>query len=134
MLVAPAMVLPSARRPRRRRSSEVCDCWELSGEEVAVYARVTRYRAKDGAANVAQQMRARVEQEFYPQFLVNARGFRGYFIVELDGNEIVSFTLWNEKAAAEQNVAHADQYVRERMGDLLDETLQSCTGEVFFAR
>ena len=99
-----------------------------------MYARVTRYRAKDGAANVAQQMRARVEQEFYPQFLVNARGFRGYFIVELDGNEIVSFTLWNEKAAAEQNVAHADQYVRERMGDLLDETLQSCTGEVFFAR
>ncbi len=99
-----------------------------------MYARVSRYRAKDSAENVAEQVRGRVEREFFPRALVNADGFRGYFIVELDGREIVSFSLWDDRAAAERNTTHADQFVREHLGDLLDETLQSCTGEVFFAR
>jgi heme-degrading monooxygenase HmoA len=102
-----------------------------------VYARVSRYRARAEAENVAERVRARVEQEFYPHFLVNAAGFRGYFIVDLDGREgreLLSFSLWDDRDSAERNVAHAEQYVRERLDDLLEETLQSGAGEVFLAR
>lgn len=102
-----------------------------------MYARVSRYRAKADAENVAERVRARVEQEFYPHFLVNAPGFRGYFIVELDGQderELMSFSLWDDKACAERNVAHAEQYVRERLSDLIEETLHNGTGQVYLAR
>ena len=50
------------------------------------------------------------------------------------GHELVSFSLWDDPAAADQNIAHAERFVREHLADLLDTTLQSATGEVFFAR
>jgi hypothetical protein len=103
-----------------------------------MHARVSRYRANADAENVAERVRARVEQEFYPRYLVNAAGFRGYFVVDLGdqdgGHELVSFSLWDDPAAADQNIAHAERFVREHLTDLLDSTLQSATGEVFFAR
>ena len=103
-----------------------------------MYARVTRYRTGAGATNVAEQVRSRVEWGFYPQYLVNAPGFRGYFIVDLGendgGREIAAFSLWDDRAAAERSIGQAESFVREHLGDLLVETLQSSTGEVFFAR
>jgi heme-degrading monooxygenase HmoA len=103
-----------------------------------MHARVSRYRAKDDAENVAERVRARVEQEFYPRYLVDAPGFRGYFVVDLGdqdgGHELVSFSLWDDPAAADRNVAQAERFVRDSLADLLDATLQSATGEVFFAR
>src|SRR5262245_48432664 len=110
----------------------------IAGKGVAMYARVSRYRAREAAENVAERVRARVEQEFYPRYLVNAEGFRGYFVVDLGdgdgGHELVSFSLWDHPAAADKNVAHAERFVREHLADLVDTTLQSATGEVFFAR
>src|SRR5689334_13223242 len=78
----------------RRRSGAALSRWqEFAGKEVAMHARVSRYRAKDEAENVAERVRARVEQEFYPRYLVNAPGFRGYFVVDLGdqdgGHELV---------------------------------------------
>lgn len=103
-----------------------------------MYARVSRYRARADAENVAERVRARVEQEFYPRHLVNAEGFRGYFVVDLGdedgGHELVSFSLWDHPAAADQNIAQAERFVGEQLADLVEATLQSATGEVFFAR
>jgi hypothetical protein len=103
-----------------------------------MYARVTRYRTRADATDVAEQVRTRVEWEFYPRYLVDAPGFRGYFIVDLGesdgGREIAAFSLWETSEAADLSVGHAESYVRERLADLLVETLQSSTGEVFFAR
>lgn len=102
-----------------------------------MYARISRYRARADAENVAERVRARVEQIFYPRFLVDAPGFRGYFVVGLDGQharELVSFSLWDDAASAERNVGHAEEFVREHLADLIEATLQSDTGEVFLAR
>lgn len=95
-----------------------------------MYARVSRYRVKSDKVTAGID---RVVSEFYPLF-AGATGFRAYYIVKITDDELVSFTLWDDQTSAEENLARASQYVGERLAGLVEETLQSGSGEVVLAR
>jgi quinol monooxygenase YgiN len=90
-----------------------------------MYASVRRY---DGVTDVREAIR-RVNEGFV-QIVSEIPGFVAYYWVDADGGVMISVSVFQDRASAEESNAKAAGYVREKMASLLPNPPQITAGEV----
>jgi hypothetical protein len=90
-----------------------------------MYATIRRY---DGVTDVREATR-RVNEGFI-QIVSEIPGFAAYYFVDAGGGVVISMSVFQDRASAEQSNARASDYVRENLASLLPNPPQITTGEV----
>jgi hypothetical protein len=90
-----------------------------------MYATVRRY---DGVTDVREAIR-RVNEGFI-QIVSEIPGFVAYYWVDAGGGVMISTSVFQDRASAEQSNARASDYVREKMASVLPNPPQITAGEV----
>jgi hypothetical protein len=90
-----------------------------------MYASVRRY---DGVSDVHEVTR-RVNEGFI-QILREIPGFVDYYCIDAGGGVVVSVSVFQDRASAEQSNARASDYVRENLASILATPPQITAGEV----
>ena len=90
-----------------------------------MYASVRRY---DGVSDVGEATR-RVNEGFV-QILSEIPGFVAYYWIDAGGGVMISTSVFEDRASAEQSNAKAADYVREKMAAVLPNRPQITAGEV----
>ena len=90
-----------------------------------MYASARRYRGM--APNAVDQIVAR-RQEFEP-LLKGVAGFRAWYLLRTDDG-MITVTLCDDRAGAEESVRVAGEYVRQNMPDLVPDPPSVANGEV----
>ncbi|MFI5628778.1 hypothetical protein ACIA8E_05230 [Streptomyces sp. NPDC051664] len=90
-----------------------------------MYAVVRRY---EGVTDPAEAGR-RVNEGFVP-LLRQVRGFVAYYWVDAGGGVMVSTSVFQDPAGAEESTDKAGEFVRDRLASLLPSPPQVTAGEV----
>ena len=90
-----------------------------------MYASVRRY---DGVTDVREAIR-RVNEGFI-QIVSDIPGFAAYYWIDGGGGVMISMSVFQDRASAEQSNAKASDYVREKMVSVLPNPPQITAGEV----
>ncbi|GAA2290528.1 hypothetical protein GCM10010149_41910 [Nonomuraea roseoviolacea subsp. roseoviolacea] len=90
-----------------------------------MYATVRRY---EGVTDPAEAGR-RVNEEFLP-ILRDVPGFVAYYWVDAGGGVMLSTSVFEDEAGAEESTKRAAEYVREGLSSLLPNPPQVTAGEV----
>ncbi|NUW33746.1 hypothetical protein HTZ77_20235 [Nonomuraea sp. SMC257] len=93
-----------------------------------MYATVRRY---EGVTDPAEAGR-RVKEEFLP-LLRDVPGFVAYYWVDAGDGVMLSTSVFEDEAGAEESTKRAADYVRESMASLLPNAPQVTAGEVVAA-
>lgn len=91
-----------------------------------MYAAIRRYNAFDGAAAT---IATRVNEEFLPR-IRQMPGFVGYYVVNGGDGTLVSVSLFESRAGADESTRMATAWVHERLGHLIKTAPVISTGEV----
>ena len=91
-----------------------------------MYAAIRRYNGFEGAATT---IAARVNEEFLPK-IRQMPGFLGYYVVNGGDGTLVSVSLFEDRAAADESTRMATTWVRERLHHLIKTAPVISTGEV----
>ncbi|MFI9751253.1 hypothetical protein [Streptomyces collinus] len=70
----------------------------------------------------------RVNEEFLP-LLRQVQGFVAYYFVDAGGGVMVSTSVFQDRAGAEESTERAGDYVRDRLAELLPNPPQVTAGE-----
>jgi hypothetical protein len=90
-----------------------------------MYASVRRY---DGVSD-AREVTRRVNEGFI-QIVSEIPGFVGYYCIDAGGGVVVSVSVFQDRASAEESNARAANYVRENLASVLPNPPQITAGEV----
>ena len=90
-----------------------------------MYASVRRY---DGVTD-SRELTRRVNEGFIP-ILRQIPGFVDYYFVAAEGGVVVSVSVFEDRASAEESNARASDYVRENLAAVLPNPPQITAGEV----
>jgi hypothetical protein len=90
-----------------------------------MYASVRRY---DGVSD-AREVTRRVNEGFI-QIVSEIPGFVGYYGIDAGGGVVVSVSVFQDRASAEESNARAANYVRENLASVLPNPPQITAGEV----
>ncbi|MDX2731279.1 MULTISPECIES: hypothetical protein [unclassified Streptomyces] len=90
-----------------------------------MYAVVRRYEGVTDPAEAGRQ----VNEGFLP-LLRQVQGFVAYYWVDTGGGVMVSMSVFQDPAGAEESTDRAGEFVRERLGSLLPNPPQVTAGEV----
>ncbi|MFB7927548.1 MULTISPECIES: hypothetical protein [Streptomyces] len=90
-----------------------------------MHAVIRRY---EGVTDPAEAGR-RVNEGFVP-LLREVRGFVAYYWVDAGGGVMVSTSVFEDRAGAEESTERAGGFVRERLAELLPHPPQVTAGEV----
>ena len=91
-----------------------------------MYAAIRRYNAFEGAAAT---IAARVNEEFLPK-IRQMPGFLGYYVVDGGDGTLVSVSLFEDRAAADESTRAATAWVRDRLNHLIKTAPVISTGAV----
>lgn len=91
-----------------------------------MFAAIRRYNAFEGAAAT---IATRVNDEFLPK-IRQMPGFVGYYVVNGGDGSLVSVSLFEDRAAADESTRLATAWVRERLAHLIKTAPVISTGEV----
>ncbi|MEU1572439.1 hypothetical protein ABZ519_14985 [Streptomyces collinus] len=89
-----------------------------------MHAVIRRY---EGVTDPAEAGR-RVNEEFLP-LLRQVQGFVAYYFVDAGGGVMVSTSVFQDRAGAEESTEKAGDYVRDRLAELLPNPPQVTAGE-----
>ena len=90
-----------------------------------MYATIRRY---DGVTNASEAIR-RVNEGFIP--IISAiPGFAAYYWVDAGGGVMISVSVFQDRASAEESNSRASDYVRENLVSVLPNPPQITAGEV----
>ncbi|MFE9112601.1 hypothetical protein ACFYN9_23685 [Streptomyces collinus] len=89
-----------------------------------MHAVIRRY---EGVTDPAEAGR-RVNEEFLP-LLRQVQGFGAYYFVDAGGGVMVSTSVFQDRAGAEESTERAGDYVRDRLAELLPNPPQVTAGE-----
>ncbi|GAA4552080.1 hypothetical protein ABZ613_00265 [Streptomyces collinus] len=89
-----------------------------------MHAVIRRY---EGVTDPAEAGR-RVNEEFLP-LLRQVQGFVAYYFVDAGGGVMVSTSVFQDRAGAEESTERAGDYVRDRLAELLPNPPQVTAGE-----
>ncbi|MFE9027805.1 hypothetical protein ACFYOA_16285 [Streptomyces iakyrus] len=89
-----------------------------------MHAVIRRY---EGVTDPAEAGR-RVSEEFLP-LLRQVQGFVAYYFVDAGGGVMVSTSVFQDRAGAEESTERAGDYVRDRLAELLPNPPQVTAGE-----
>ncbi|PTH85973.1 hypothetical protein C9J60_22700 [Streptomyces sp. A244] len=84
-------------------------------------------RRYEGVTDPAEAGR-RVNEEFLP-LLRQVQGFVAYYFVDAGGGVMVSTSVFQDRAGAEESTRRAGDYVRDRLAELLPHSPQVTAGE-----
>ncbi|MGI5371450.1 hypothetical protein [Streptomyces iakyrus] len=84
-------------------------------------------RRYEGVTDPAEAGR-RVNEEFLP-LLRQVQGFVAYYFVDAGGGVMVSTSVFQDRAGAEESTRQAGDYVRDRLAELLPHSPQVTAGE-----
>ena len=90
-----------------------------------MYATARRY---DGVTDVREAAR-RVNEGFI-QIVSEIPGFVAYYWIDAGGGVMISMSVFQDRASAEQSNARASDYVRENLASVLPNPPQITAGEV----
>ncbi|MFF5277332.1 hypothetical protein [Streptomyces sp. NPDC000133] len=90
-----------------------------------MYAVVRRYEGVTDPAEAGRQ----VSEGFLP-LLRQVQGFVAYYWVDTGGGVMVSMSVFQDPAGAEESTDRAGEFVRERLASLLPNPPQVTAGEV----
>ncbi|MGY4902669.1 hypothetical protein [Streptomyces sp. 900116325] len=90
-----------------------------------MYAVVRRYEGVTDPAEAGRQ----VNEVFLP-LLRQVQGFVAYYWVDTGGGVMVSMSVFQDPAGAEESTDRAGEFVRERLASLLPNPPQVTAGEV----
>ncbi len=90
-----------------------------------MYAAVRRYA---GVTDTAEAARL-VSEEFVP-LVRGIEGFVAYYWLDAGNGVMVSTSVFRDRAGADESVARASEFVRDRLTSLLPEPPQVTAGEV----
>ena len=90
-----------------------------------MYATIRRY---DGVTNASEAIR-RVNEGFIP-IISEIPGFAAYYWVDAGGGVMISVSVFQDRASAEESNSRASDYVRENLVSLLPNPPQITAGEV----
>ncbi|MDX3767150.1 hypothetical protein OG963_11190 [Streptomyces sp. NBC_01707] len=90
-----------------------------------MYAVVRRYEGVTDPAEAGRQ----VNEGFLP-LLRQVQGFVAYYWVDTGGGVMVSMSVFQDPAGAEESTDRAGEFVRERLASLLPNPPQVTAGEV----
>ncbi|WP_030916673.1 MULTISPECIES: hypothetical protein [unclassified Streptomyces] len=90
-----------------------------------MYAVVRRYEGVTDPAEAGRQ----VNEGFLP-LLRQVQGFVAYYWVDAGGGVMVSMSVFQDPAGAEESTVRAGEFVRERLASLLPNPPQVTAGEV----
>lgn len=90
-----------------------------------MYAAVRRYEGVTDSAEAAR----RVNEGFVP-LIRQVSGFVAYYFVDAGGGVMVSTSVFEDQAGAEESTKRAADYVRENLASLLPNPPQVTAGEV----
>lgn len=90
-----------------------------------MYATVRRY---DGVTDVREATR-RVNEGFI-QIVSDIPGFAAYYWIDGGGGVMISMSVFQDRASAEESNARASDYAREKMASVLPNPPQITAGEV----
>ncbi|WP_033307297.1 hypothetical protein RFN58_06585 [Streptomyces iakyrus] len=84
-------------------------------------------RRYEGVTDPAEAGR-RVNEEFLP-LLRQVQGFVAYYFVDAGGGVMVSTSVFQDRAGAEESTERAGDYVRDRLAELLPHPPEVTAGE-----
>jgi hypothetical protein len=90
-----------------------------------MYAVVRRYEGVTDPAEAGRQ----VNEGFLP-LLRQVRGFVAYYWVDAGGGVMISTSVFQDRAGAEESTDKAAEFVRDRLAALFPDTPQVTAGEV----
>ena len=90
-----------------------------------MYATIRRY---DGVTNPSEAIR-RVNEGFIP-IISEIPGFAAYYWVDAGGGVMISVSVFQDRASAEESNSRASDYVRENLVSVLPNRPQITAGEV----
>ncbi|MFF2439244.1 hypothetical protein ACFVU4_34665 [Streptomyces sp. NPDC058107] len=90
-----------------------------------MYAVVRRYEGVTDPAEAGRQ----VNEGFLP-LLRQVQGFVAYYWVDAGGGVMVSMSVFQDPAGAEESTERAGEFVRDRLASLLPNPPQVTAGEV----
>ncbi|MFG3153205.1 hypothetical protein ACGF7W_14355 [Streptomyces sp. NPDC048219] len=90
-----------------------------------MYAAVRRYEGVTDAAEAARL----VNEGFLP-LLRQVSGFVAYYWIDAGGGVMVSTSVFQDRAGAEESVSRAADFVRDNLASVLPEAPQVMAGEV----
>ena len=90
-----------------------------------MYATIRRY---DGVTNASEAIR-RVNEGFI-QIISEIPGFAAFYLVVAGGGGMISVSVFQDRASAEESNARASDYVRENLVSVLPNPPQISAGEV----
>ena len=91
-----------------------------------MYAAIRRYNAVKGAAETIAH---RVNEEFLPM-VRQLPGFAGYYVIDPGDGTLISVSLFDERASAEESTRVATGWARERLSHLITTAPVISTGRV----
>jgi heme-degrading monooxygenase HmoA len=91
-----------------------------------MYANIRFGKVKPGSADEIARLS---EENIVPQ-ITQAPGYRGYYLIHTNNDEIFSVTLFENKETAENVGAQGLQWIREHLGQYVEGQPQLVTGEV----
>ena len=90
-----------------------------------MYATIRRY---NGVTNASEAIR-RVNEGFIP-IISGIPGFAAYYWVDAGGEVMISVSVFQDRASAEESNSRASDYVRENLVSILPNPPQITAGEV----
>jgi hypothetical protein len=90
-----------------------------------MYATVRRY---DGVADVREAIRH--VNEGFLQIVSEIPGFAAYYWIDAGDGVMISVSVFQDRASAEESNARASEYAREKMASVLPNPPQITAGEV----
>jgi hypothetical protein len=91
-----------------------------------MYATIRRYKVKPGAAFELFQ---KVDQGFVP-IISKSPGFIAYYALDIDDGTVVSFSIFQGQAGAEESNRLASEWARLNVASLVDGPPATISGEV----
>ena len=78
-----------------------------------MYATIRRYTPSDPSAfkSGLEDLKRRLEQKFLPM-LQDVKGFHSYFVVNAEDRELVTISIFDDRASAQESTRRAAEFVR----------------------
>jgi hypothetical protein len=77
-----------------------------------MYATIRRYTAKNASKAKFDELKQRIEDGFVP-VLREVRGFHGYYVLNVNNKELVTISLFDDKAGAQESTRRAADFVKK---------------------
>ena len=100
-----------------------------------MYATIRRYTPKSGAVDrkTLEELKQRIESGFVP-LAQEIRGFHSYFAVNVADKELITFSVFEDKAGAAESTRRAAEFVKKDPAKDKLGTPQVFEGELLVAR